>query len=110
MSTFIHPLLTHKSRTCKNCNQNTIASQQVCFGYNFVVKVRSGPNDQVVKEFTSALEISVDLSGRNKVNDGCLEALAEADVTWKELNLSGTSVTGNCISKLCEKCPHFSVK
>ena len=63
-----------------------------------------------MKEFTSALELRVDLSGRKEVNDGCLEALAEAGVTWKELNLSNTSPTGEGINKLCEKCPHLLVK
>ena len=66
--------------------------------------------DQVVKEFTSALELSVDLSGRKEVNDGCLEALAEAGVTWKELNLCGTPTTDKGITRLCEKCPHLLVK
>jgi hypothetical protein len=64
----------------------------------------------VVKEFTIPLELSVDLSGRKEVNDGCLEALAEAGVTWKELNLSETSITGKGITKLCEKCSHLLVK
>ncbi len=64
----------------------------------------------MVKEFTSALELSVDLSGRKEVNDACLEALAEAGVTLKKLNLSETSITGKGVSKLFEKCPHLSVK
>ncbi len=64
----------------------------------------------MVKEFTSALELSVDLSGRKEVNDGCLEAFAEAGVTWKELNLSETATTGKGITKLCEKCSHLVVK
>ena len=75
-----------------------------------MVKVRSGPNDQVVKEFTSALEISVDLSGRKEVNDACLEALAEADVTWKELNLSGTVVSAKGLVALAKGCPSLLLK
>ena len=64
----------------------------------------------MVKEFTSALELSVDLSGRKEVNDGCLEALAEAGVTWKELNLNGTIVSAKGLVALAKGCPSLLLK
>ncbi len=66
--------------------------------------------DQVVKEFTSALQLSVDLSGRKEVNDACLEALVEAGVTLKELNLSGTVVSAKGLAALAKECPSLLLK